>query len=164
VSTPSEARAWFQTKYPDVPEEDIDRLLDSNKSNGSRTNASYTKVKEIWSSMLIQGGDIINSTKAYEAAAQELGTKYKESSARNQFKKWVQLHHLVSIGKTGKSHNYGKMHPKMKEIKSLVEEHKPVDLSHILKTHKSLVEETRRYLSQNGYRKEKDNIWRYVNE
>lgn len=163
MSASDEARTWFQTKYPDIPEEDIDRLLDSNKSNGIRTNASYTKVKEIWDNMLVQGGGIINSTKAYEAAAQELGTKYKESSARNQFKKWVQLRHLEGIGKTGKSHNYGMMHPKMKEIKSLVEEHKLVDLGNILKNDRNLLNEAKDFLDENGYRKQ-GQLWRYVNE
>ena len=156
-------RDWFQSNRPDFPEEDIESLLVFSKSTGARKSASWNKVKEeIWPNMYEQGGGVINSTKAYQAAAQELGSKYKESSARNQFSAWCRQRELDKIGRKGKSYDYGRRHPKMKVIEEQIQSKDDVDVSLILKDHPKLVSEAQDYLTKNGYHYDRQiRKWRY---
>mgnify|MGYP001159480395 CR=1 FL=1 len=164
MSTAKEARTWFQTKYPDIPAEDVEELI--RIFSPIRKNADWESVKKEWTAILSKSNRI-TTKEAKGIAKLILGNLFNNEKYGMAFKRWKVSIGLSQVDRVGNLRVYAKdtlPNTPMGKIKGLVQENKPVDLSHILKDHKLLVEEAKEYLSQNGYRKGRDNIWRYVNE
>lgn len=163
MSASNEARTWFQTKYPDIPVEDVEELI--RIFSPVRKNADWESVKKEWADILSKSNKITTAD-AKRIAKSILGDLFNNEKYGMAFKRWKVSVGLTQVDRVGNLRVYAKdtlPNTPMGTIKDLVRQKKLVDLGNILKNDRNLLNEAKDFLDKNGYRK-KGQLWRYVNE